>query len=285
MTPKKDPIIIQPDPVEDAQVDDIKSERRAASNRNQWAASRWNAWADKSEFASSPTLGPDLAAGVVNVTVTGGAEVKNVTRYPRKWHVVAPVPATLTVTVGPQRASFAGACVPGQLAGVAVNGSLFPYAVQATDSPVTVASNLCAALRAAGWLVDYAGATITLPNAQSFVARVVNGAHALQELKRQLQDFNIMLWCPSPGLRDVAALLVDEALASIQFLALADGSSARLIYAGTATEDISANATLYKRTLRYGAEYPTTIAQLEPAMLFGLEHLSANAAFGESFQS
>jgi hypothetical protein len=33
-------------------VDDIKSERRAASNRNQWAASRWNAWADKSESAT-----------------------------------------------------------------------------------------------------------------------------------------------------------------------------------------------------------------------------------------
>jgi cyclohexyl-isocyanide hydratase len=33
-------------------VDDIKSERRAASNRNQWAASRWNAWADKSESAA-----------------------------------------------------------------------------------------------------------------------------------------------------------------------------------------------------------------------------------------
>jgi len=51
LTPTKDPINIQPDPVEDAQVDDIKSERRAASNRNQWAASRWNAWADKSESA------------------------------------------------------------------------------------------------------------------------------------------------------------------------------------------------------------------------------------------
>jgi len=51
LTPKKDPIIIHPDPAEDAQVDDIKSERWAASNRNQWAASRWNAWADKSESA------------------------------------------------------------------------------------------------------------------------------------------------------------------------------------------------------------------------------------------
>jgi hypothetical protein len=56
LTPTKDPIIIQPDPVEDAQLDDIKSERRAASNRNQWAASRWNAWADKSESAARQYL-------------------------------------------------------------------------------------------------------------------------------------------------------------------------------------------------------------------------------------
>jgi len=79
-----------------------------------------------------------------------------------------------------------------------------------------------------------------------------------------------------------AAVPVDEALANIQFMALADGSSARVIYVGTVTEDMSANATLYKRTLRYSAEYPTTITQLTPAMLFGVENLSANAAFVES---
>jgi len=235
-------------------------------------------------FPSSPTLGPDLAAGILHVTVDGGAAVKNVTRYPRRWEVVAPVPATLSVSAGPQRASFAGICAVGQLAGIAVNGAIFPYAVQANDSPATVASNLAALLRASGWLVDYAGTTITVPNAQSFTARVVNGAQALQEIKRQIQDFDISLWCPSPALRDAAAALIDEAVANIQFLALADGSSARVIYAGTETEDGSANATLYKRVLRYSAEYPTTIAQLEPAMLFGVENLSANAAFVESLQ-
>jgi len=117
-----------------------------------------------------------------------------------------------------------------------------------------------------------------------FMARVVNGANALQEIKRQVQDFEITLWCPSPTLRDAASAAIDEALADIQFMALADGSSARIIYAGTEAQDMSANATLYKRTLRYGAEYPTTIAQLEPAMLFGVGGISANAAFVESFQ-
>lgn len=235
-------------------------------------------------YPASPTLGPDLAAGIMHVTVDGGADVKNVTRFPRKWQVVAPVPATLSVAVGPQSASFSGVCAVGQLAGVAVNGAVFPYAVQANDSPATVASNLCALLRSSGWLVDYAGATITIPNAGLFTARVVNGANALQEIKRQVQDFEITLWCPSPALRDAASPAVDDALANMQFMALADGSSARVMYVGTATEDLSGNATLYKRTLRYSAEYPTTIAQVEPAMLFGVENLSANAAFVESFQ-
>jgi transposase InsO family protein len=62
LTPKKDPIIIQSDPVEDAQVADIKSERWAASNRNQWPASRWNAWPTSSESAiESIEEAPDYA--------------------------------------------------------------------------------------------------------------------------------------------------------------------------------------------------------------------------------
>jgi hypothetical protein len=165
---------------------------------------------------------------------------------------------------------------------VAVNGAIFPYAVQGNDSPGTVASNLAASLRAAGWLVVYAGATITLPNAAAFTARVVAGANALQEIKRQIQPFSITLWCPAPDLRDIAAALIDEALANLNFIALADGSSARLIYLGSDVEDSAANATLYKRTLRYSAEYPTTRAQLEPAMLFGLGSFQANAAFVEN---
>jgi len=228
---------------------------------------------------SSPVLGADLAAGIAHVTVDAGDDVKNVTRYPRRWQTVAPVPASLTVTVGAQSASFAGRCAVGQLAGVAVNGALFPYAVQANDSPATVASNLTALLRRAGWLVDYAGATITLPNAATFTARVVNGANALQEIKRQVQEFVITLWCPTPPLRDAAGALIDAALGNLQFIALADGSSARLIYIGSDAEDGAADAALYKRALRYSAEYPTTLAQIEPAMLFGTGAYQADGAF------
>jgi hypothetical protein len=236
-------------------------------------------------FPSGPTLDADLAAGIVHVSVAAAGEVKNMTRYPRVWRPVAPVPASLAVTVGARTAVFSGVCAVGQLAGVAVDGALFPYAVQASDTPATVASNLAALLRAAGWIVVYAGSTMTVPNTQHFVARVVNGAGALQEIKRQVQDFHISLWCPNPGVRDAVAPVIDEALAALTFIALADGSAARLIFAGTQTRDDAADAVLYRRDITYSAEYPTTLAQMTPAMLFGTAGFTADAVFVENLTS
>lgn len=219
---------------------------------------------------NAPGLDADLANGVMHVSVIAApVTVKNVTRYPRRWVTVAPVPATLTVTVSGETATFAGACYAGQLAGIAVNGALFPYAVQANDSPPTVASNLAALVASAGVLVDYTGSSVTVPGAGKFLARVVAGAGALQEIKRQVQDFKISLWCPDPSSRDKAAPVLDQLLAEQRFLPLADGSSARMIYVGTETSDMGADATLYRRDITYSAEYPTTLSQMTPAMLFG----------------
>jgi hypothetical protein len=231
---------------------------------------------------TSPTLGADLAAGVIHVTVNATGDVKNVTRFGRKWQVVSAVPASLSVGVTGNSATFSGTCVVGQLAGLVVNDLAFPYAVQANDSPPTVASNLAASLGQAGWLVQYAGSSVTLPNAERFTARVVSGAQALQEIKRQTQVFKVTVWCPAPLLRDVVSPVIDAALASRQFIAIADGSAARLIFMGSDADDGAADATLYKRTLSYSAEYPTTLAQIEPAMLFGTANFAANGAFVET---
>jgi hypothetical protein len=233
-------------------------------------------------FPTSPSLDTDLGSSVLHVSAMATGAVKNVTRYPQIWQAVVPVAPTLTVLLGQQSASFSGTCVVGQLAGVAVNGATFPYAVQATDSPATVASNLAAILRAAGWLVDYAGSTITIPGADTFTARVVSGARSLQEIKRQVQEFKITLWCPDPASRDAATPLIDEALATSKFISLSDGSYARIIFLGGDVSDDAADATLYKRSLLYSAEYPTTLSQMTPAMLFGTNNFTANADFVDS---
>lgn len=229
---------------------------------------------------NAPALDADLVRGVMHASVFAEPHpVKNVTRYPREWQDVKPVPATLSVTVAGLAATFSGTCAAGQLAGVAVDGAIFPYAVQAADTPPTVASNLAVLVRAAGWLVNYQGSTLAVPGATRLVARVVAGGIALRELKRQVQPFRISLWCPDPATRDAAAAMIDPALAAPQFIALADGSSARVRFLGVDTTDKSSDAGLYRRDLIYEVEYPTTEAAMTPAMLFGVGGIEADGAF------
>jgi hypothetical protein len=153
----------------------------------------------------------------------------------------------------------------------------FPYAVQATDTPATVASNVAALLRAAGLIVTYGGATLSLPAARVVVARVVTGARSVQEIRRQEQMFRVQMWCPAPAVRDALAPVIDVGLMAANFIPLADGSYARVKFVGGQTEDSAANATLYRRDLVYQAEYPTILTQMTPAMLFGTTEVTADA--------
>lgn len=237
-------------------------------------------------YPASPVLDADIAAGVTHVSVTPvGGEVKNVTRYPRIWQEVEPVPATLSVNVNGFVAAFAGACAVGQLAGILVDGTAFSYAVQLTDSPATVASNLAAQLRNAGLIVNYAGSTVSTPAAVTFDARVVAGAGALQEIRRQVQDFRVSVWCPDPTARDEVAPIIDLALADLKFLPLADGSYGRIIFAGVSTSDGGVDANLYRRDLVYAIEYPATLSQMTPAMLFGNAAVAVNGVVLGNYQS
>jgi hypothetical protein len=237
-------------------------------------------------YPASPVLDVDVAAGIVHVSVApAGGEVRNVTRYPRVWRDVAPVTARLSVTVSGGAASFSGNCAVGQLAGILVNDTAFPYAVQAADSAATVASNLAAQIRTAGWIVDYAGSTLGVPGAERFTARVVAGAGALQEIRRQVQEFRISMWCPDPATRDAAAPVIDAALADLNFMPLADGSFGRVRFAGVTASDGGADAQLYRRDLIYAVEYPTTLAAMTPAMLFGTVAASVNDVALVNFQS
>jgi len=237
-------------------------------------------------FPNAPALDADLAAGVVNVSVAAEEGLlKNVTRYPRRWVSVAPVASTLVVSVSNNSATFSGGCAVGQLAGVVVNDAVYSYAVQLNDSAATVASNLAAMLREAGWLVEYAGTTVGVPGAERFDARVVYGAGALQEIKRQQQLFKISIWCPDPASRDAAAPVIDLALADLTFIPLADGASARLVFVASAAQDGTADASLYRRDLTYSAEYPTTLAQMTPAMLFGTARVSVQGVLLKNLQA
>src|SRR5208283_4656246 len=129
------------------------------------------------------------------------------------------------------------------------------------------------------------GSGLTVPGAERFTARVVAGAGALQEIKRQVQDFTVTMWCPNPAARDAVAPVIDAVLAVVKFIPLADGSSGRMVFAGAATQDGGAETCLFRRELTYAVEYPTTLAQMAPAMLFGTMTATADAVALGDFQS
>lgn len=234
----------------------------------------------------SPTLDSDLSENIAHISVyTAGEPAKNVTRYPRIWQSVASLTGSLEVSMEGGVAVFSGSCSAGLLAGVMVDGQTYSYAVQSNDSSQTVASNIAALLREAGWIVDYSGSQISVPQAVHFLARVVAGSGAMKEIRRQEQGFGISIWCSSPLMRDVISPVVDGSLAEKNFIALLDGTYGRVRFESVVTTDSSEDANLYRRDLIYMVDYPTTILRSDPAMLFLTVAETVNLSVNETYIS
>jgi hypothetical protein len=225
-------------------------------------------------WPKAAALNADLAAGRINVTVfPAGAAIRNTTRYPDEWITTAVLPS-MTATVTASSVTFAGAASLGQIAGVRVDGRSYVYRTIVHDAPASVAANIATLARADG-IVTLSRATLTFEGAGDVVARVVADASGIMEVRRQIQDFRIICWCPAPLLRDAVAGVIDVSLATMRFIILPDGTAGRLIFSGNTVFDQSQDAILYRRDLIFTVEYPTTIAALQPSMLFGSLDLNA----------
>jgi hypothetical protein len=219
-------------------------------------------------WPNATALDNDLRAGLLNVTVFPGSGSGRVsTRYLQPW-TAAPVAPTLSASVSGQSVTFTGTADAGQVAGLRIDDNAYAYRTQPGDTPASVAANLAEQARA-GTIVQLSLATLNVPAAGRLDARVVADAQGTREIRRQTQDFRVTCWCPTPATRDAASIAIDQAFAAITFLALADGTQARIQYAGTLVFDQSQDALLYRRDLLYRVEYPTIVSALQPSMLWG----------------
>lgn len=228
-------------------------------------------------WPTSAQLNADLKAGVSTISVfplPGMARLT--TRYPAEWQSTGTVAPTLTALASGSAVTFGGAGGAGQVAGVAVGTGAAPiayaYRLAASDTPSTVAAGFAALIPGA----SASGAVLTCPGPAQ--ALVVADQPALMEVRRQVQGVAVTCWCPTPDARDAVGRAVDGGLAGLmdgngnptEFFALADGTAGRLRYVGSVTDDAPAQANLWRRDLRYSVEYPTTLAQAQPEMLFGV---------------
>lgn len=219
-------------------------------------------------WPNAAALDADLAAGVVNVTVFPLPGERNTTRYFDVWMVPDPVAVTLAVTVAGETVSFSGSAAASQVAGVLADNTGYIYRTRAGDTPALVAASIAAALRT-NRIAQLSGTSVTIPGVGRLIGRVVADQTALWQVRRQKQDFQITCWCPDFASRDTVAAGVDVALAQQRFLLLADGSVGRLLFVRSETSDRGEDAALYRRDLVYSVEYPTTVTQTLPSMLFG----------------
>jgi hypothetical protein len=209
-------------------------------------------------------LDADLKAGLVNISVyPRPGMTQMVAGHPKEW-VSLPAPAaTLTATVAGSTITLAGVGAVTHLMTAVVNGNA-AYSLRCTagQSPASIAAAL-AALIPGG---SAAGAVVTVSGAVRLLARVGVDTPALRELRRQRQGVQVTLWCPDPATRDLAGSLVDIGLAGSSFLALPDGTSARLLYTGTSSDDAPAKEVLFRRDLMFSVEYSTVEASSFPVV-------------------
>jgi hypothetical protein len=228
-------------------------------------------------WPNPPALDASLAAGEVNVTVSAVDDaVRNTTRYAEHWAAQAP-PAALTIAVSGESVTLGGTAAAGQLAGIAASGNSYVYRTATGDTPELVAANLAEQARA-DFIVTLADTTLTLAGAADIIARVVADAASIKELRRQSQRFRIACWCDDPVVRDTVATSIDVALAGQRFVALPDGTTARLCFVSTTTLDQSQDAALYRRDLLYDVEYATAATAVQPAMLFGMGRVNRTSS-------
>ena len=217
-------------------------------------------------WPNAAALDKDLAAGVVNVSVyTRDGMTRDTTRFPGTWTQASPPLATLSASVAGGIVTFSGSPGPHQLAGIRARGSAYSVVVPAGAGPAAAAAAVGALVPGA----TVSGAAVSVPGAPDLASGVVGYGVGSRELRRQQQGFLIVLWAPTPDLRDAAASVVDAALAGTDFLPLADGSSARLRYHSTYATDAPSKEKLWRRDLVYAAEYATTLRQEQAQMLFG----------------
>jgi hypothetical protein len=224
-------------------------------------------------WPSPQSLDAAIAAGKVHVSIYPRPAEKNVTRYPRRWTTSALNPPTYTLAKSGQTVTVGGAApgsyYPHNLA-VFVNGAAYITQATAGQTAAQLASALQALIVADIAGTTVAGPVITFPAAARIGAvRVGTIATSQREIRRQQRDVQITVWAPSPQARDAVTAPVDVALAATDFLTLADGSRARLIYRSSPVSDFDQKQGIFRRDLIYSAEYATLQSETDTQIVVG----------------
>lgn len=211
----------------------------------------------------NPTSGTLTA--MLNITVFATNIERNVTRFYRDWISLPYSNSTLTATVSGNTVTIGGA-LPSPFAatniGVVINSAaVFTYSVQSTDTLSSIATALANEI-SVSYTATSSGAVITISGADFAQANVGVVSGIIREVKRQIRDIRISMWCPDPFTRDAVGSMLDPLLAAPVWLTMPDGTGARVRASSAPSPyDDPQKENLYRRDLVYSVEYSTSQTQ------------------------
>jgi len=101
---------------------------------------------------------------------------------------------------------------------------------------------------------------------------------AVRELRRQIKDFQITVWAPTPQLREQAGAATDAALSAESNIDLGDGAPAQMFYARQFDSDKAENWHVYRRDLFFSVNFATTQTITAPEVIQTLTTLNGQQA-------
>jgi len=182
---------------------------------------------------------------------------RNVTRFFPEWKAYSVTPAQLTLTITGNTITVGGAINAGEIAIIIVNknnANSYSYTVQTNDTFNTIASALTALIPNSS-VIDN---VITVLNAYNIVGRISTQSTIQREEKRQKKIFWLIVWAPTPAIRDLISDAIDLAIPLNPYINLPDGTGARIIYEDVADRDTFAKTSAYRRDFIVSVEYATT---------------------------
>ena len=227
-------------------------------------------------WPETANLDADLMAGRAHVSLfSDPGMTRNVSRWFSEPVTVSAVAPTIAATAAGAVVTLSGTVTAGNVVGLQGGSPLraYAYICQAGDTLATAAAALAAKIAGA----TVSGVVITMPTALNVAARTMNPQTVMTVTRQQEQGLRVSVWAPTPQARDALVSLIDNALAGMKnangfltrFFGVGAYESARLVYRTSYTNDMPSRDRAWRRDLCYTVEYPTTLIESDPIMLFG----------------
>lgn len=201
------------------------------------------------------TLQQDIEAGHVHVSVWPLPSERRIsTPLGRPCRLKEKGAPTLQITVNGSMIGVSGHVSASTIVKVSLDDSEYDFQFHAGKTAEDVVSALSQKLPRSFVIIN----SICVLMTGSIRVSINTAGTAVRELRRQIKEFQITVWAPTPALRNRVGSLLDVWLSEMSHIDLNDGAPAQIFFARQYDSDTAENWHVYRRDLICSVNYATT---------------------------